>query len=277
MKEEYYYDESIDRDDLRDGANPIPKDQYKRFIYSLEEVSRDYPERNKVLINLQIGTGYRMQDLTPLTIGDIREALYYGSFLIQEQKQMKSWMTRMKNNPKSNSPKPAKRQVEIEPRSNLEKMLKSYVQGKKNSEYAFPSNGKFGYITAKSFSRILSKAGENIGLENISGHSGRKSYATWMYERTGNIAFVAKQIGHKNPETTLLYIGANKSDRKKAANIMSNMISFFQRLYAPNKQHVRKVRLNEKIPSIYMLKKRPIKNRGNYYRYGTYVKVRYFL
>lgn len=214
----------LDRADLKVPANPIPYNSYKRFKYKLEENSKVHTERNLMLFLIGIGTGYRLQDIVDLTIGDLREALQNGSFLIQEKKQYNSWLKHIKDNPKSKRKKPNKRYAEIEPRSELEKSLKVYVKGKKNSEYAFSSNGDYGYITAKSFSRVLKSVGEELGLEHISGHSLRKTYATWLYEMTNDIVFVSKQLGHKSPETTMKYIGIDRKDKKRAAGIISGML-----------------------------------------------------
>jgi integrase len=224
MEEELYLDESIDKCDLKVPANPIPYNFYKRFRYRLVEMSKEYPERNEMLFLLDIGTGYRLQDLVDLTIGEIKESLRNGEFLIQEKKQYNAWLKYMQDNPKSTRKKPAKRPAEIEFRSELEKKLKEFVKGKKNSEYAFKSKGRRGYITSKSFSRVLKEVGEDLGLEHISGHSLRKSYATWLYEVTNDIVFISKQLGHKSPETTMRYIGIDKKERKKAARIMSGML-----------------------------------------------------
>lgn len=224
MEEELYLDEEIDKSDLKVPANPIPYNFYKRFRYRLVEMSKEYPERNEILFLLDIGTGYRLQDVVDLTIGEIKEALLNGEFLIQEKKQYNAWLKYMQENPKSNRKKPTKRSAEIEYRSELEKKLKEYVKGKKNSQYAFKSKGVYGHITSKSFSRFLKGVGEDLGLEHISGHSLRKSYATWLYEVTNDIVFVSKQLGHKSPETTMRYIGIDKKDRKKAARIMSSML-----------------------------------------------------
>lgn len=224
MREEIYLNEEIDRSDLKVPSDPILYKDYKRFLYSLEETSKVYPERNIALLKLQIGTGYRLQDLTDLTIGDIKEFLLRRKVVIQEKKQIRAWETYIKNNPGSSRNKPKKREVEIEPRSELENILKKYIKGKKKSEYAFPSDGKYGYITPKSFSRILKNAGENIGLKNISGHSGRKTYATWLLEDTGDMPFVSRQLGHKSQVTTMLYIGSAKKDRKRASSLISRRL-----------------------------------------------------
>lgn len=224
MNGEIYLDEEIDRAEIKVPANPIPRRHYKRFRYRLVEISKEQQERNEMLFLLGIGTGYRLQDLVDLTIGEIKEALLKGEFLIQEKKQFNSYIKHKQDNPDSKRKKPAKRPAEIEFGSELEKNLKKYVKGKKNSEFAFKSNRKYGHITAKSFSRILKNVGLDLGLENISGHTLRKTYATWLYENTKEILFVSEQLGHKSPETTKVYIGIKKENRKKAARLISSML-----------------------------------------------------
>ena len=71
-------------------ANPIPERQYERFKYKLEEVSGKNAERNMMIFYLDVATGYRLQDIVCLTIGEIKEALDNEEFCIQEQKQYKS-------------------------------------------------------------------------------------------------------------------------------------------------------------------------------------------
>lgn len=224
MNGEMYLDEEIDRSELKVPSNPIPHKYYRRYRYRLVEMSKEHQERNEILFLLGIGTGYRLQDLVDLTIGEIKEALLKGEFLIQEKKQYNSYLKHKQDNPDSKRKKPAKRPAEIEFGSELEKQLKKYVKGKKNSEFAFKSNRKQGHITAKSYSRILKNIGLDLGLENISGHSLRKTYATWLYEDTRDIIFVSEQLGHKSPETTKLYIGIKRENRKKAARLISSML-----------------------------------------------------
>ena len=69
------------------SANPIPDSKYERYKEKLVELSIEYPERNLMLFLLARATGYRMQDIIILTVGEIKDALDKGYFEIQEQKQ----------------------------------------------------------------------------------------------------------------------------------------------------------------------------------------------
>ncbi len=200
------------------AANPIPDSKYERYKEKLVELSKEYPERNLMLFLLARATGYRMQDIIKLTVGQIKDALDRGYFKIQENKQYEQWVSEVAKNP--NRKKPEKRVVEIGP--TLEKHLKKYLKGKKRSEYAFPSRKGKGDkpIEQKSFSDILKKTGEAIGLEHITGHSPRKTYATKIYVETGyNLEAVRIALGHKSIEETKRYLGLKEQMAKDAARI----------------------------------------------------------
>lgn len=206
------------RDWEKGTANPIPDNKYERFKEKLKEISEEYPERNEMLFVLARATGYRMQDLVELTIGELKDALEAGYFDIQEQKQYKQWQSALAKYP--NRKKPDKRIAEIGP--TLEKYMKAYLKGKKRSEYAFPSRKTGGdeAITQKSFSDILNKTGKSIGLEHITGHSPRKTYATKIYNESNfNLETVRIALGHKSIEETKRYLGLKEQMAKDAARI----------------------------------------------------------
>lgn len=198
-------------------ASPIPERKYERFKYKLEELSGKFDKRNMMIFYLDVGTGYRLGDIVELSIGEIKEALENEEFSIQEQKQYKSWQKHMKKNPNSKRKPPRKRVAPIKPV--LRKLLREYVKGKKNSEYAFQSNKGDSHITAKAYSNLLSKVGKELNIENISGHSLRKTYATRIYEMTRDLEKVRKALGHKSIETTKNYLGIEAEVREEAASI----------------------------------------------------------
>lgn len=173
-----------------------------------------------MLFLIGIGTGYRLQDLVDLLIADLKEALEDGYLEIQEYKQYNQWKANLNRNP--DKKKPNKRRVEIG--KSLAKSIKRYIRDKKRSEYAFPSR-KGGHITQEYFSKILKDIGKELDLENISGHSLRKTYVTMIYEKTGNDIVKAKNaIGHKSIEETRRYIGEKDRDVKKATEIIDSII-----------------------------------------------------
>ena len=199
-------------------AAPIPQSKYLRFKETLSEYSHKYSDRNVTLFILARATGYRMGDLTGLTVGELKDALNEGYLTIQESKQFNLWKSKLKDNP--NKKKPNKRKAKIG--NNLDEYLREYLKGKKRSEYAFPSNKSNGNepIEPKSYSRILKEVGEKIGLKHISGHSPRKTYATRIYEKSGgDLEKVRIALNHQSIEETKKYLGIKEKMIDDAANI----------------------------------------------------------
>lgn len=215
-----YEEDDLERK-LKEPSEPIPEEKYLQFKYKIEEMSKKYPKRNIMLFQLGIATGYRTEDLVCLTIGEIKEALENGYFDIQEQKQFKSWKKKRVKHKNKRLKAPKKRKAEIE--NNLRKLLKEYIKNKNKSEYAFKSN-KGSYISAKSYSEFLCDVGKDLNIEHIGGHSMRKTYAMRLYDATGDLNYVRQCLGHKNIETTKLYLGFSKRDRQQAAKITDDRL-----------------------------------------------------
>lgn len=205
----------------KQAARPIPESHYDRFKYRLEEKSGKWSERNMTIFLTDIATGYRLQDIVNLTIADIQTALDNKYFEIQEQKPYNAWKTDLRKHPGSTRKPPEKRRHDIEPA--LAVILKKYIKGKKKSEYAFPSQKYSGsiYITEKSFSDILTEIAkeEDFNLQNISGHSMRKTYARRLYEATNDLEYVRIALGHKSIEVTKRYLGLEDDVKRSAAKI----------------------------------------------------------
>lgn len=203
-------------------AAPIPERDYERFKYKLEEFSGEFKERNMMLFYLGVATGYRLQDIVNLTIGKIRESIDQEEFIIQEQKQYKSFIKHIKKNTKSKRKVPKKRVVLIKP--TLKKLLKRYIRDRYKSEYAFKSNKGEGHITAKSYSKILSGVAKELNIDNISGHSLRKTYINRIWDTTGDLELCRRALGHKSIETTKEYLGLASEVREEAANIADSKL-----------------------------------------------------
>lgn len=211
----------------KEAAYPIPEEKYEIFRDRLVELSGEKEkERNLVLFQLGIATGYRLGDIVNLTIGNILDALEEGEFCIQENKKYKLWLYREKEKNKkrlegkrvTSEAQPEPRVIEIE--NNLHDILINYCEGKRRSEYAFiSSTNPPEHIQASSFSKVIKKVSEDkqLKLKNISGHSLRKTYATRLYIDYGDIEFVRQMLGHESVTTTQRYLRLDKIMRKKAA------------------------------------------------------------
>lgn len=214
----------------KEEAWPIPDEKYDLFKKILIESSREKErERNLVLFQLGIATGYRLGDLVELKIGDILNAIEKEKFCICENKKYKAYETneqkRLNGKDVKSKKKPKPRVAIVLPRMKV--ILTEYCKGKKRSEYAFKSSTRSGkHIEAGTFSKKLKEVSQNkkLNLEHITGHSLRKTYATRMYEATGNIKTVQDALGHGDVRTTYLYLGLGRRDIEKGAKYIDENV-----------------------------------------------------
>ena len=212
---------------IKEASRAIPETFYDRFKCRLVEISNAYSDRNLVLFQLSIATGYRIQDLHDLSIFDLYTFIKEGKIVIQEKKQLNAWKTALKKKPNSKRKKPKPREHEIVPE--LSAILKKYISGKKKSEYAFASQktdaqGKQMPISREAYSDIIARVGKELGLKQMSGHSLRKTYATRLWEETHNLEYVRIALGHASIEVTRRYLGLDEEIKIEAAKIASKKL-----------------------------------------------------
>ena len=140
-------------------------------VFDIQDYLKYKSERNYVLFVLGITTGYRAGDLVELKVRDVKEAIRRGRFEILEGKKKNSNNIREKNR--------RARPAEILPE--VETILKKYIRDKKDYEYMFPSRKGNKNIKVSRVTEILKEAAEYFGMEDITAHSMRKTYAYTVY------------------------------------------------------------------------------------------------
>lgn len=171
-------------------ADPIKRVDDIHYIQAyIRTQDKTHSHRNYVLFILGITTGYRAGDLVKLRVKDIKSALSYGYFKIEEGKTKKI------------------RKVPIV--SNLKKELKDYIKNKKDYEYIFYSQ-KGRNLSVKGVSDVLKEVAEELKLKdiNLSAHSLRKTFAyrVWI-DNNKDIFYVKELLGHSTIEYTKRYLG----------------------------------------------------------------------
>jgi len=89
------------------------------------------------------------------------------------------------------------------------------ASGKKPSEFMFGGRrGAEGIMTTRQYARLVSEWVASIGLDpHIFGtHSLRRTKATLIYRRTGNLRAVQLLLGHRRIESTVRYLGIEVDD-----------------------------------------------------------------
>ena len=83
-----------------------------------------------------------------------------------------------------------------------------------SSPYLFPGRGPAGHLTTRQYSRLLAGWLAMIGLDPCfyGTHSLRRTKATLIYKKTGNLRAVQLLLGHTKIESTVRYLGIEVDD-----------------------------------------------------------------
>ena len=159
----------------------------RRLLKELRGRSSVVAMRDRIIIELFLGTGIRLQELVDLDIEDVE----------LDAKHLRVCA------------KGAVPQVKFL-KSNLRSLLRSYLTQRRRSRDGdcralFLSNRGQRLCERQVARRLLywlAAAGIN---KKLSPHSLRHTFATHLYSRTGNILIVQRALGHRDLTTTLIY------------------------------------------------------------------------
>jgi integrase len=109
------------------------------------------------------------------------------------------------------------RPVKFELTDQTREAVDDYVRaaGKKPGEFLFTGSGWIGKgMTTRQYARLVSRWVASIGLDAklFGTHSLRRTKATLIYRRTGNLRAVQLLLGHTKIESTVRYLGIEVDD-----------------------------------------------------------------
>jgi integrase len=83
-----------------------------------------------------------------------------------------------------------------------------------SSPYLFSGRGRAGHLTTRQYARLLAEWLAMIGLDPCfyGTHSLRRTKATLIYKKTGNLRAVQLLLGHTKIESTVRYLGIEVDD-----------------------------------------------------------------
>jgi integrase len=154
--------------------------------------------RDLALFNLAIDSKLRGCDVVAITVEDVAPNGYAVARATVRQKK---------------SGRPVRFELSEQTRQAVDAYLKA--AGKKPGEFLFtrqrpPEQG----MTTRQYARLVSEWITGIGLDaNVFGtHSLRRTKATLIYRRTGNLRAVQLLLGHTKIESTVRYLGIEVDD-----------------------------------------------------------------
>jgi integrase len=153
--------------------------------------------RDLALFNLAIDSKLRGCDVVALRVEDVAPNGYAVDRATVRQKK---------------TGRPVKFELTDQTRQSVDDFLRA--TGKKSGEYLFTGRRVSSAMTTRQYARLLADWVVGIGLDpKVFGtHSLRRTKATLIYRRTGNLRAVQLLLGHTKIESTVRYLGIEVDD-----------------------------------------------------------------
>jgi integrase len=84
-------------------------------------------------------------------------------------------------------------------------------------------------VTGGRIQRIMDLACEAVDIPRLTPHKLRHTYATWLSEEGVPIQDIQAMLGHKDPETTMIYLGIDLSRVRRAQGSLANRLQITRR------------------------------------------------
>ena len=178
------------------GAKPPLRQKHVWAIRTKLQIEKR--NRDLALFNLAIDSKLRGCDVVALKVEDIAPNGYCADRATVRQKK-------------------TKRPVRFELTEQTRQAVDDYIRaaGKRSGEFLFAACRKQDHrMTTRHYARLLSEWISSIGLDpHLFGtHSLRRTKATLIYRRTGNLRAVQLLLGHTKIESTVRYLGIEVDD-----------------------------------------------------------------
>ncbi|GBF27789.1 tyrosine recombinase XerH [bacterium MnTg02] len=159
--------------------------------------------RDLALFNLAIDSKLRGCDVVSLKVDDVAPQGYAIDRATVRQKK---------------TGRPVKFEITEQTRQSVDDYLR--VSGRVPGEFLFTGRrGKDRCLTTRQYARLVSQWIASIGLDALlfGTHSLRRTKATLIYRRTGNLRAVQLLLGHTKIESTVRYLGIEVDDALEIA------------------------------------------------------------
>ncbi len=178
----------------------IEKDvQLSRLRFPRRWVAR---QRDASLVIFLLHTGLRLQEALDLRLNDVQLSDRKGQVIVQQGKGGK--------------------QRSIPLNADARKALQDWLAArpKESGEYIWVpvETEPNGALSSRSVQRAILRLGQEAGLENLTPHMLRHSFAKNLVDSGTGLEKVAALLGHASLNTTRIYITPNLSDLEKAVD-----------------------------------------------------------
>jgi len=159
--------------------------------------------RDLALFNLAIDSKLRGCDLVALRVDDVAP---YGYAIDRANVRQRK------------TGRPVRFELTEQTRESLDAYLRG--SGRKPGQVLFPGRGGSDRsLTTRQYARMVERWVASVGLDprKFATHSMRRTKATLIYRRTGNLRVVQLLLGHTRIESTVRYLGVEVDDALEIA------------------------------------------------------------
>ena len=183
------------------GAKPPLRQSH---VWSIRmQLKIDRRIRNLAMFNLAIDSKLRGCDVVTIRVSDVAPNGYALDRATVRQKK---------------TGRPVRFEMTEQTRQTLDDYLR--VSGKQGDEFLFTGRGSSKHaMTTRQYARLVGDWIGSIGLDPLKfgTHSLRRTKATLIYRRTGNLRAVQLLLGHTKIESTVRYLGIEVDDALEIA------------------------------------------------------------
>ena len=177
------------------GAKPPLRPKHVWAVRTRLQLSGRF--RDLALFNLAIDSKLRGCDVVSLKIVDVAPHGYALDRASVRQRK---------------TGRPVRFEITEQTRQAIDDYLSQRVRS--GGPYLFPGRGAAGHLTTRQYARLVAEWLAVIGLDAClyGTHSLRRTKATLIYKKTGNLGAVQVLLGHTKIESTVRYLGIEVDD-----------------------------------------------------------------
>jgi integrase/recombinase XerD len=175
-------------------------DQVLRYV-----ATKQYPERNRLLVLISFWSGMRVGEIAALRIADVRND--DGS--IKQEVRLTTEQTKGR----------FARVVFLNDR--LRSEIATYLRNNKRAPHLplFPTAKKAGF-TANTLTQWFHWVYKRAGIAGASSHSGRRTFITNLANKGIGVRVLASLAGHRSIAVTQAYIDVNDDMKRRAVELV---------------------------------------------------------
>jgi len=186
----------------------LTEEETEKVLSSFWEGDPFY-SRNKTIVIFALNTGLRVSELTGLNVGDVLNG--------RIKKELKVRKEVAKGKKERIIPLNKKAREAIRDLLDFNEECE-YSQG--NNDPLFVSKQRK-RISPRQVENIIKQLKQDSEIEvDMTPHTLRHSFATRIYNKTGNLKIVQTLLGHSSIKTTEIYLHVGREDLAKAVNLI---------------------------------------------------------